>query len=288
MGTNTLTGRTDGEVIPAADHNELVTALGGDFVPRNNSAVPEDIFGQLGTSALRWLRAYLKACHIGTAANNLIIDESVAGELWLRNPTNESIRLRNGKIDCYVNNALVSRLDLATNEFFIAGTAAYAMTSSQHTFRIGGVSTVTFDSITMGTPIKYIDYDSLKHNDKVITGEFTAAMRGDYGATPFTATINNCVSGKKLFIEIGGSWSNQIGEAMELIVYVNGVDVVSTSAVNYLQGIRHVYTIPSSGNYSVTMDYRDGGIQNTKFLRSDAALVEVSSDDAGFYKIQEL
>ena len=115
MGLNTLSAATDGQVIPAAHHNELVTALGGDFVPRNPSRVPEDIIGQLGTSALRWLRAYVQTYHIGTASSNLIIYEGAAGELWIqRNDiSKESLRIKDGLIEMYV--AGVKKFDVTSS-----------------------------------------------------------------------------------------------------------------------------------------------------------------------------
>ena len=253
MGTNTLTTVSDGDLILAAHHNELLQALRQDLVPRNNSDVPEDIFGQLGTSALRWLRAYVKTYHVGVAANNLTISEVSAGEMHLKDPNGNEIRIKNGSLAYYVNSVLV----------------------------------MTMNQTNMVTPNLYIPNNSIQHDAKRIYGTFTAGVRGDFGATPFTATINNCIAGKNLFIEIGGSWSNQTGQAMELIVKVNGVDVINTSGVQYITGIRYVYTIPSNGNYSITMDYRDGGIRNVQFIKSSDDEAEVVENNAGFYKIEE-
>lgn len=104
MGTNTLTTRTDGETIPASDHNEILQALRQDLVPRNNSNAPEDIIGQLGTSALRWLRAYCQEYRVGDAANNLVISEPTPGTLKIERPDNDYIEIADGEISFYMNN----------------------------------------------------------------------------------------------------------------------------------------------------------------------------------------
>lgn len=112
MGLNALVKRTDGEKIPASDNNQFVDALIGDLVPRNNSAVVEDIFGQLGTSALRWLRAYVQTYHIGNAANNLTISEGAANEIHIkRGGSAEEIRIRNGSIELYIAGVLKGKFD---------------------------------------------------------------------------------------------------------------------------------------------------------------------------------
>ena len=61
MGTGTLTTAIDGTVIPADHHNELTSAIEGDFVPRNVSGVATTIAGEMGTSSLQWLRANIAA-----------------------------------------------------------------------------------------------------------------------------------------------------------------------------------------------------------------------------------
>lgn len=111
MGLNTLTARVDSEIIPAADHNELVEALGIDFVPRNASRVPTDIIGQLGTSALRWLRVFSKEYFIGDAANNLKITESAAGVIKIGNAANDFVLISNGKCEFYTNNIVRWRVN---------------------------------------------------------------------------------------------------------------------------------------------------------------------------------
>jgi hypothetical protein len=59
MGLGTLSTALDGTTIPASDHNQLVTALIQDFVPRNASGVVAYVPGALGTSSFQWLAAYI-------------------------------------------------------------------------------------------------------------------------------------------------------------------------------------------------------------------------------------
>lgn len=59
-GTNTLPVETDA-IIRRSHVNKFQTALTGFFVPRNSSGVAEDESGELGTSALQWLRAHIAA-----------------------------------------------------------------------------------------------------------------------------------------------------------------------------------------------------------------------------------
>lgn len=111
MGTNVLTARTDGDIIPAADHNELVEALGLDFVPRNASRVPTDLAGQLGTSALRWLSVFAQDYFVGDAANNLKIEEPSAGVIKIGNSNNDYVLISDGKCEFYTNNVVRWRVN---------------------------------------------------------------------------------------------------------------------------------------------------------------------------------
>ena len=105
MGDNALTVASSGQDIPSSHHNELVTAFLQNMVPRNASRTAEDLAGALGTSALRWLRAYVETYHIGTASANLTISEAVAGEIHIaRDVADEKIILRNGALEFHVNN----------------------------------------------------------------------------------------------------------------------------------------------------------------------------------------
>lgn len=98
MGTGTLTTRSDNDLIPASDHNEILEALSIDLVPRNASNAAQDIIGSLGTSAYRWLYAYVQQYYIGNSANNLRIYEGASGEIWINNGQNEIIKLKNGEL----------------------------------------------------------------------------------------------------------------------------------------------------------------------------------------------
>lgn len=59
MSTNTIPERQDGTTIFASWANDIRTAIYGDFVPRNTSAVATDQAGSLGSTTFKWLSAYL-------------------------------------------------------------------------------------------------------------------------------------------------------------------------------------------------------------------------------------
>jgi hypothetical protein len=75
MGSGSLTTETDGDTASASDVNQYKSALLEDIVPRNSSGVATDQSGSLGTSALRWLNAYIAKWIIGTVASGLSIEE---------------------------------------------------------------------------------------------------------------------------------------------------------------------------------------------------------------------
>lgn len=76
MGTNTLTTASDGTVIPASDHNQLVTALKDNFVPRDTTTLaPTDLAGDIGSTSYRWDDSYIKKMNIGAVSSQLTIDE---------------------------------------------------------------------------------------------------------------------------------------------------------------------------------------------------------------------
>lgn len=110
MGTGALTARTDGETIPASDHNELTGALSVDLVPRNSSRISEDIAGQLGTSTLRWLRAYVKEYRVGIVTDDLKIYSPIAGEVWVERNATEVIKIKENLIEFIVSGSTVFSL----------------------------------------------------------------------------------------------------------------------------------------------------------------------------------
>lgn len=57
MGTNNIPSATDGNPIPASDHNSIQEALANDIVPRNTSGAPTANQGDLGSSTYPFKRA---------------------------------------------------------------------------------------------------------------------------------------------------------------------------------------------------------------------------------------
>jgi hypothetical protein len=85
MGTNTLTTATDGTIIPASDHNSLVTALKDNFVPRDTTTLaPTDLAGDLGATTTRWDNAYLKKIILGAITSALSIEEDGSNRIIIK------------------------------------------------------------------------------------------------------------------------------------------------------------------------------------------------------------
>lgn len=192
MGTNVLPAASSGDVIPATDHNALVTALLEDLVPRNASRVPTDIAGQLGTSIYRWLRAYLKEAIIGTAGNNLKIYEGAAGELWFEND-DEIIKLTPSGV-----------------EILIAGVTKFIVNSA-------GIDWGSQDNFSI---------PSLKLADRLWDqgGPFSGTQSGSTFAD--LATYNTPALTANRQYEVVVDWSvESAGSPSDIVLTIDGVDV---------------------------------------------------------------
>lgn len=221
MGTGTLTSRSDGEKIPASDHNELVEALVGDYVPRNPSRAPQDIIGQLGTSVYRFLRAYIKEYFIGASANNLKIHEGATGEIWIENPNNDRIKIKDGSIELISNNVVRFRVNDSGIDWTVSSIPISALpVTTNYTGTKSGtiVSTGTVDSTTINTTINrnymmIVSYDSIRGaagetsvvSFKVASGVVKSwdfdggATDVDYDYNTLTWVYKATSSGNKLF-----------------------------------------------------------------------------------------
>ena len=73
MGNNTLTKVTGGEKVQAADHNSIVTALEGHFLPRSPAGAdvgqPVDALYDIGQPTNRWRNGYFDQLEVG--GNNI-------------------------------------------------------------------------------------------------------------------------------------------------------------------------------------------------------------------------
>lgn len=236
MGTGTLTSRSDGEIIPAADHNELVEAFTEELVPRNASRVATDLSGQLGTSAFRWIQAFVRDYFVGDAANNLKIYEGATGELWLErsSPSDEVIKIKSDEIELVVE----------------------------------GVSVLRFTDDSLLGLDKYISHDRLKHQSKLAVGRFNHGGTGDVYDTIWSETLNNCVAGKQIVIDNDAYYLAEGGgsDSLDVRVTINGSEEFTDANINGDIGVndrdfgrRHLwlYTIPSDGNYTVAFQARD-------------------------------
>jgi len=241
MGTNTLPSAVDGNVIPASHHNALVEAFLQVIVPRNAAKAPTDLAGQLGNSLYRFARAYCAEYLIGETADNLKIYSPNPDELWIQNDNDDSIRIKNGSID------VVS----------------------------GGnvILTVTPTGIFNE---KVISHNALKTNTKHNTSTFNKNYEADY-ETMFSSTLSNCIAGKKIKLMFAANYA--ANPAMDVRIKINGTIVqtltafVDSSDYPYITGgpgsiytdstttyktHYYIYTVPSNGNYTFLVEYRDG------------------------------
>lgn len=230
MSTNTLSAASDGQVIPAAHHNEIVTALIQDLVPRNTSRIPEDISGQLGTSALRWLRLFSKEFFLGTSSQNLKFYEGAVGEIWIErnSPTKETIKIKDGSI-----------------QFLIAGNLI-----------------ATFDATTLTAPNEYLSYDAIKQKSKINFANVSSGYSASYANT-YSHTLNGCIAGKRIKIFANLNVLGVGGASGNIRIRVNTVAIRTwTSIVGPFPDETNklflaVHTIPSDGNYTVEVQYQD-------------------------------
>jgi hypothetical protein len=99
MGTGTLTVATDGTIIPATDHNELVDALKDNFVPRDTtSKAAVDLAGDLGATSYRWKDAYVQKIVLGLIASGLTIEED-SGDIIFKRDSVEKLRITSTGVD---------------------------------------------------------------------------------------------------------------------------------------------------------------------------------------------
>jgi len=65
VGTESLTDKANGQVIDQTWWNLIHAVLSGNLVPRNASRVATDLSGSIGTSALRFLKAFIASGYLG-------------------------------------------------------------------------------------------------------------------------------------------------------------------------------------------------------------------------------
>ena len=228
MGENTLTARVDGNKIPANDHNELVQALQIDLVPRNNSRAPQDIIGQLGTSAVRWLRAYVKTYHIGDSANGLTISEAVAGEIHIkRGSSAEEIRLRNGALEFYIAGVKSFEITPTKMNTFFNGVKSLEITPTLVNMYINGTLKTKIDSNGFdGQYIKLLStsYETMTNTKRFIKGN--VLVQSDLDTNDTLSTLSLAVrNGFRYRVSLtartysygGGGWNYRLSaDAVEL------------------------------------------------------------------------
>ena len=239
VGTNTLTARVDNDLIPASDNNQFVDALVGEFVGRNNSRTPEDNFGQLGSSVFRWLRAYVSTYHIGSSANNLLIKEGAAGEIWIENPNGEKVVVADG-----------------TCSFFTDGVKRFEVTDTGINWNI------IADSSIPNSKLAYNSNSAVGfHNQLANTGGVDVLL--------VSKNIVNIKQGKRIQVNYTGSNIPVFGSSPKIKIFINGGLVatgngtistigspVATTLPLSIYNVAIDYPVPSDGTYTVEIKYQ--------------------------------
>lgn len=139
MGTNTIPEATGGNVIPPSDHNSLRSALIGNWVPRNSSAVATDLGGDLGTSSIRWKDTYSESYYIGDAANEHRILENGSDNISIETGGNQVAEITSDGI---------TRESLARATIDVSNTIVTRNTSNTSTYQSLGDCTITTSNIS--------------------------------------------------------------------------------------------------------------------------------------------
>lgn len=225
MGTGSIPSATGGNIIAPTDHNALKAALIQTFVPRNAAGVAEDVAGSLGSSIYRWNFAYIVQMFIGAASNNLKMYEGADGELWLEKAGIDSLRLKDGSLEYYVNEALV----FAVNE--------------------NGID-------FLNQPNK-IPQDAIATKAKFNVGNIPVNTSGNSSfETIFSTTLNNCIAGKKILFFVQLNVESAVNPT-DYRLEINGVLAGDSPNEGATTSRTYMYIIPSDGNYTCVWRMKD-------------------------------
>lgn len=258
MSDNALTIASSGQDIPASHHNELVTAFLQDIVPRNASRTAEDLAGALGTSALRWLRAYVQTFHVGTASANLTISEPVAGEMHiLRDVNQEKIILKQDALEFYVSNVLTFKMSNTVSEFYVGGVLK---------FRVNGTGidwTVQANSTIPSSKLQEVPTNKIEDRGYVLT-EFTTSFVGGSWTLANSHTVGAYV-GRKIISTVSGVMDGGGGTQLDVQVRINNVVVKTWSNIAsdgdlFFRVLPYIHTALFTGFHLVNIYFRDGRI----------------------------
>jgi len=137
MGTNTLSTRSDGQIITQDWFNDFNLALSQDFVPRNASRVATASAGSIGTPSLPWLSGYFDNLVVGGEA----IDPAL---LIARSQRITACKVTAEDFTDYLSHAgssLVATLGAAVTNFsFVMGSLPYTLTADVVFAITGGFS----------------------------------------------------------------------------------------------------------------------------------------------------
>ncbi len=185
MGTNTLT--QIGTTTPVNATGDLVdqyiTALGGDFVPRNTSGAPTDEAGSLGSATYQWSGLYVTG------------NPSITG-----NPTITG------------NTTMTGTLSVSSTATFTSGMKAGSAsdTLKHFSFDIGNWNMDTTTNVSVNSDNVFgndIEHDKIKHIEAMIYNDTGSA------SYPLTGTLDNATSTDRPNGGIGSVTSSLVGSS---------------------------------------------------------------------------
>ncbi len=173
MGNDTLTARSNGQIIDQTWYNVIRSALNQDFLPRNSSGIVTDQSGSLGSATYSWLNQYLQKLRLMNGANSVdLIAPSLSGSYQITVPAsapgstlpismNSSGVLSTGQIvnAQIANNAITQvKKEIRPSSATSVGSGGYMLSSSCGSFTSAStsyvdVSFLTGVIVTNGNPV---------------------------------------------------------------------------------------------------------------------------------------
>jgi len=137
MGTNTLSTRSDGQIITQDWFNDFNLALSQDFVPRNASRVATASAGSIGTPSLPWLSGYFDNLVVGGEAIDPALLIARAQRITACKVTAEDFT----DYLSHAGSSLAATLGAAVTNFsFVMGSLPYTLTADVVFAITGGFS----------------------------------------------------------------------------------------------------------------------------------------------------
>lgn len=233
MGDNTLTSATDGTIIPASDHNSIVTALKDNFVPRGTSTLaPTDLAGDLGTTSYRWDSAYLKEVILGAISSQISIEEDGSNRMAIKVGGSTAMTIDSGGlipdsiVTDMITDANITKPKLAAlGQQLSSSSGDYNTSSTSYT----AVTNLSVTITTTGRPV----YLGIINDGSTVSGDeaaFGIASPSGTTATGFFQFMRDSTS-------LGEGWLQDSAEGVSAISIIpfgpNHIDVITAGTYTY-------------------------------------------------------